>query len=62
MRHRLGFAWLASTIGHYLNGKPRLTPFREIEQPLQQLLADFGLYLKTYHPELTFWHLQSDGF
>jgi len=35
--------------------------FREIEAPLRQLLIDFGPKRQTYHPELPFWHLQSDG-
>jgi len=35
--------------------------FREIEKPLKQLLIDFGPQRQSYHPELPFWHLQSDG-
>lgn len=53
---------LLSMIGRYLRGEPRLVSFREIEQPLRQLLIDFGPSRKSYHPELPFWHLHSDGF
>ena len=35
--------------------------FREIQSPLKQLLIDFGPKRQTYHPELPFWHLQTDG-
>ena len=49
-------------IGRYLRGESRLISFRQVEQPLRQLLIDFGPTRKIYHPELPFWHLYSDGF
>jgi putative restriction endonuclease len=42
-------------------GSPRLIPFDEVENPLAQLLEDFGPPRKSIHPELPFYHLQSDG-
>ncbi len=53
---------LLYVIGQYLNHQPRLLPFSRIEAPLKQLLIDFGPHRKAYHPELPFWHLQTDGF
>jgi putative restriction endonuclease len=41
-------------------GKPRLLPFSEIEEPLKNLLIEFGPYTKSYKPELPFYHLQND--
>lgn len=38
----------------------RLIPFDDIEKKLTQLLEDFGPSRASYHPELPFWHLQSD--
>lgn len=35
--------------------------FDEVEKPLSQLLEDFGPPRKSVHPELPFFHLQSDG-
>jgi putative restriction endonuclease len=42
-------------------GAPRLTPFDEVEIPLSRLLEDFGPPRKSVHPELPFFHLQTDG-
>jgi putative restriction endonuclease len=42
-------------------GEPRLAPFEELEEPLRQLLMDYGPPRKSFHPEYPFWHLQSDG-
>jgi putative restriction endonuclease len=42
-------------------GAPRLTPFDQLENPLTQLLESFGPPRKSIHPELPFYHLQSDG-
>lgn len=38
----------------------RLIPFDQIEVKLTQLLQDFGPSRASYHPELPFWHLQTD--
>jgi putative restriction endonuclease len=40
---------------------PRLIPFDELEKPLVRLLEEFGPPRKSIHPELPFFHLQSDG-
>ena len=53
---------LLYVLGQYLNHHQRMISFREIEAPLRQLLIDFGPPRKTYHPELPFWHLHSEGF
>jgi putative restriction endonuclease len=42
-------------------GSNRLLPFDEIEEPLTRLLRDFGPPRKSIHPELPFYHLQTDG-
>lgn len=42
-------------------GDERLVSFTEVEQPLADLLREFGPVRRNYHPELPFWHLQSDG-
>ena len=52
---------LLYAIAQYLRGHDRLIPFREVDGPLRQLLIDFGPARTAYHPELPFWHLQSDG-
>ncbi len=47
-------------LGRLQAGKPRLVPFMEIEEPLRNLLREFGPPRKSYHPEFPFWHLQTD--
>lgn len=42
-------------------GEPRLVRFDELEEPLRNLLIDFGPSRKSFHPDYPFWHLQSDG-
>jgi putative restriction endonuclease len=42
-------------------GEPRLVLYEEIETKLRELLQDFGPHRKSYHPELPFWHLRTDG-
>lgn len=42
-------------------GEPREIPYLEIDQPLYDLLREFGPPRTHYHPEYPFWHLQSDG-
>jgi transcriptional regulator with XRE-family HTH domain len=45
--------------------EPRLVRYAEIEEPLRQLIIEFGPRLRsrhpTYHPEMPFWRLQGDG-
>jgi predicted restriction endonuclease len=36
-------------------------PFADVYDPHKKLLRDFGPPRKSYHPEYSFWHLQSDG-
>jgi putative restriction endonuclease len=40
----------------------RSVRFVTIAEDLARLLKEFGPYRKSYHPELPFWHLQTDGF
>lgn len=40
-------------------GKPRLMPFDEIEEKLQQIIEDFGPN-RPPHPEYPFWRLRSE--
>jgi putative restriction endonuclease len=48
-------------LGRLQSGAPRLLPFDEIENPLSRLLEEFGPPRKSIHPELPFFHLQTDG-
>lgn len=48
-------------LGRLQSSAPRLIPFDEIEEPLAGLLEEFGPPRRSYHPELPFYHLQSDG-
>jgi putative restriction endonuclease len=48
-------------LGRLQSGSPRLLPFDEIENPLTRLLEEFGPPRKSIHPELPFYHLQTDG-
>jgi putative restriction endonuclease len=36
-------------------------PYVQVDEVLRGLLMEFGPSRKQYHPELPFWHLQSDG-
>lgn len=42
-------------------GAARLIPFDRMEEPLERMLEEFGPPRKSPHPELPFYHLQSDG-
>ena len=48
-------------LGQLQAGAARLIPFDQLEGPLERLLEDFGPPRKSPHPELPFYHLQSDG-
>jgi putative restriction endonuclease len=48
-------------LGQLQAGAARLIPFDQLEEPLARLLEDFGPPRKSPHPELPFYHLQSDG-
>ena len=43
------------------NGNRRIR-FAAIAEELTKLLQEFGPRRRSYHPELPFWHLQTDGF
>jgi putative restriction endonuclease len=43
------------------SGAERLIPFDQLEEPLERLLEEFGPPRKSPHPELPFFHLQTDG-
>jgi putative restriction endonuclease len=48
-------------LGQLQAGKERLIPFDQLEGPLESLLEEFGPPRKSPHPELPFYHLQTDG-
>ena len=48
-------------LGQLQAGGARLIPFDQLEDPLSRLLEEFGPPRKSPHPELPFYHLQSDG-
>lgn len=53
---------LLHMLGRYFRREPRLIPFSEIDEPLKQLLIEFGRPRSSYRTELPFWHLRTDGF
>ena len=48
-------------IGRCLRGEDRLAGYRTVDEDLRKLLKEFGPPRKSLHPELPFWHLQTDG-
>ncbi len=48
-------------LGQLQAGADRLIQFDRLEEPLSRLLEEFGPPRKSVHPELPFYHLQSDG-
>ena len=42
-------------------GEERLFSYADLEEPLANLLVDFGPSRRSYHPEYPFWRLQNDG-
>src|SRR5262245_33175915 len=52
---------LLMALARLQRGESSRVAFKEIEDPLKRLLIDFGPQRTSYHPELPFWHLQSDG-
>lgn len=48
-------------LGQLQAGADRLIPFDRLEGPLERLLEEFGPPRKSAHPELPFYHLQTDG-
>lgn len=47
-------------LARFASGEERLL-FTTVEEPLKQLLIDFGPHRATYHPQYPFWRLQTDG-
>lgn len=54
---------LLLALGRVQRGAKRLVPFRELEEPLVNLLRAYGppSFAKRIHPEYPFWGLKSDG-
>ncbi len=52
---------LLYTLGRCSRGEPREVLFREIDERLSALFAEFGLSQKSQHAEVPFWRLQNDG-
>lgn len=48
-------------LGRVQRGEARLARYEEIDGPLTRLLEEFGPPRKSVHPELPFYHLQTDG-
>ncbi len=52
---------LLLAFGYFLQGHPRLRPYREIERELFELLVHFGPPRVIHHPEQPLYRLQRDG-
>lgn len=52
---------LLLTLGRLRRGEPRLAEFSSIEEPLRELLEEFGPPRRRHNPHLPFWHLKTDG-
>ncbi|MGW1549989.1 HNH endonuclease [Streptomyces sp. NPDC002346] len=56
-RHKpLALLWGISRVA---NGKPRLAPWRQFQEEVGRLLAEFGLPGSSVTPEYPFWHLRT---
>lgn len=53
---------LLYVLSQYQKGHDRFFTFKEIDEPLRDLLIEFGPYRKAHHPEYPFWRLKNDGF
>lgn len=54
---------LLYVLSQYKQGHERLFDFGfEIEEPLLELLSNFGPQRRTHYPEMPFWRLKGDGF
>ena len=53
---------LLYALSQYQKGHGRFFSYSEIDEPLKELLIEFGPYRKSHHPEYPFWRLQNDGF
>lgn len=52
---------LLYVLGRCSRGEEREVPFREVDEQLSTLLAEFGPQQKLLHTEYPFWRLQNDG-
>lgn len=52
---------LLLSLASLLRGAARQQPYGETAEKLASLLAEFGPYQKSVHPEYPFWRLQNDG-
>ena len=52
---------LLLTLGRIRQGKDRLVEYEAIEEPLRDLLVEFGPPRRRHNPHLPFWHLKTDG-
>lgn len=51
---------LLLAIARLIQGEDRILTFESVETTLREMLEKYGPARKSYHPELPFWHLQSD--
>lgn len=51
---------LLLALGRMEGGEARLMSYRDIDEPLKELLEQYGPPRKSQHPEYPFWFLQSD--
>nr|WP_281647964.1 HNH endonuclease [Parendozoicomonas sp. Alg238-R29] len=52
---------LLYALSQYQKGHDRFFSYKEIDEPLKDLLIEFGPYRKSHHPQYPFWRLQNDG-
>ena len=52
---------LLLALGRYRQGAERLLSFANLDEPLRELLREFGPPRKSHHSEYPFWRLQTDG-
>ena len=52
---------LLLALGRLRVSENRLVLYQALEEPLTELLKDFGPQRSTYRPELPFWHLKTNG-
>lgn len=52
---------LLLTLGRIRRGEDRLVEYEAIEEPLRELLEEFGPPRLRHNPHLPFWHLKTDG-
>jgi predicted restriction endonuclease len=49
------------TLGRWVQGDRGPYKYADIEEPLRDLLVEFGPPRRSYHPEFPFWYLKNDG-